>query len=250
MVTAIQKRLDVVDVDEQQKQHNNRAILRDLERQRDLLTISCYAVGVGTLAGMGLVGFNPLVVAAMPPLSVLLGRLQTIGQQVSMMQRLIDAFEAEGIEIHPRLNPPGLRQIDFFLRFPDKKFVALMIASRGDSVISFNEKIETLQCRKKGGGLKNWEPDPLSILSLQILWIAKERRDLKGGSSKDARKPVAKMLVLWGDTKLGDHNEELYSTMAGGYRAVWIRKYGSVCIVQEDQVIDAMKAYLAEERAQ
>ena len=247
MVAAIQKSPDVVNVDEQQQQHNNRAILQDLERQRDLATIGCYAAGVGAL--MGIAVFSPLITAAMPPVSIMLGRLQTIGQQVSMMRRLIDAFD-EGIEIHPRLNPPGLRQIDFFLRFPDKKFLTLMIASQGDSVVSFNEKTEMLQYRRKGGGLKNWEPDPLSILSLQILWIAKERRDLKGGSSKDARKPVAKMLVLSGATKLGDHNEELYSTMAGGYRALWIRKYGTVCVVEEDQVIEAIIAYLAQDRAQ
>lgn len=244
----------------EQIKHDNRAILQELEQQSNLLTLGCYAAGVGALAGVAF--FSPLVPASMPPVAMLLGKLQTISQQVMLMRRLIEAFEVEEIEIHPRLNPPDLQQIDFFLRFPDKKFVVLKIVSLGDSVVSFNKTTERLQYRsdnrwikelepnkKRARGLKNWEPDPLSVLNLQVLWIARERRDLKGGSSRDARRPVAKMLVLQGATKLGNKNEDLYSTMSG-YRALWIKKFGSVCIVEEDQVIDAIKAYLTNEREQ
>jgi len=234
-------------VEQEKPKHDNRAILKDLERQRELLTIGAYAAGCGALAGVTF--FTPLIPAFMPSLAILLGRLQTVSQQVLLMQRLIEAFEEEGIEIHPRLNPPDLKQIDFFLRFSDKKFILLKIGSQGDSTVSFNESTEKLQYRKKGGGLKNWEPDPLSVLNLQVLWIARERRDLKGGSSRDARRPVAKFLILWGATKLGDHNEHLYSTMAG-YQALWIKKFGATCIVQEDQAIEAIKAYLAKDREQ
>lgn len=242
MQTELQSRLE-----EETQKHNNFAILQDLERQRDRLTLGCYAAGAGALVGVTVL--TPLVAASMPPLAALLGKLQSISQQVLLMRRLIEAFEPEGIEIHPRIDTPDLKQIDFFLKFPDKKFIILKIGSQGNSVVSFNESTEKLQYRRKGGGLKNWEPDPLSVLNLQVIWIGKERRDLKGGSSRDARRPVAKMLVLWGATKLGDHNEHLYSTMAG-YQALWVKKFGATCIVEEEQVIDVIKAYLATEREQ
>jgi hypothetical protein len=228
--------------------HDNCAILQDLERQRDLLTIGCYAAGVGALAGVAF--FSPLVPASMPPLAIMLGKLQAISQQVMLMRRLIEAFEAEEIEIHPRLELPTFKQIDFFLKFPDKRFILIHIASMGNSIVSFNENTERLQFRKRGGGLKNWEPDPLLVIHSQQDWVRRNRRDLMGGSSKDARRPIAKIFVLWGATTLADdHNEHLYSTMAS-YRALWIKKFGATCIVQEDQVIEAIKAYLASQREQ
>lgn len=232
-----------VTVDEQPK-HDNRAILGNLKRQQEQITIASYAAGVWAIAGVGF--FAPLVAVTVPPLTDLLGRLQTVSRQILLMERLIDAFEDEGIEIFPRLEPPGLPQIDFFLRFSDKKFIVIRVASQGDSVVSYNEKTESLQFRKRRGGLKTWKPDPLSILGFQQIWIKNERRDLLG-SSRDSRKPVAKMLVLWGDTKLNNHNEHLYSTMAG-YRALWIQRFGFTCITEENNVIDTIRAYLARER--
>lgn len=229
-----------------QPKHENHAILEDLKRWQQKLTLACYAAGVWGIAGIGF--FAPLVAVAVPPLPFLLGKLQTISQQIVLMKRLIEAFEEEGIEIHPRLKPSGLKEIDFFLKFPDKRFIILMIESLGDSVVSYNEKLEALQYRRKGSGLKTLKPDLLSEVTRQQLWIGKERRDLKGGSSRDARRPVAKMIVFWGVTRLNDHNEHLYSTMAG-YKALWIRKeFGTVCLVEEKEVIEAIQAYLAKER--
>jgi hypothetical protein len=235
------QRFAIVDI---KPKHDNQAILEDLKQQQQKLTLACYAAGVWGIAGIGF--FPPLVAVAVPPLTILLGKLQTISQQILLMARLIEAFEEEGIEIFPRLDPPGdLLQIDFFLRFPDKKFIVLRIGSQGDSKISYNEKTETLQIRRHSG-LKPWEPDPLSILGRQQIWIKEERRDLLG-SSRGSRKPIAKILVLWGDTKLNDHNEHLYSTMAG-YRALWIQKFGFTCITEEKDAIDTIRAYLARER--
>lgn len=234
-------------VEQEKPKHDNQAILKDLERQRDLLTIGAYAAGIGSLAGVTF--FTPLIPAFMPSLTILMGKLQRISQQVLLMQRLIETFEEEGVLIFPRIDTPNSKQIDFFLRFADKKLILLKIASQGDSAVSFNESTEKLQYRKKGGGLKNWEPDPLLALNLQSIWLGKEGKELKGGSSKDTRRPVAKFLILWGATKLGDHNEHLYSTMAG-YQALWIKKFGSTCIVQEDQAIEAIKAHLVKQREQ
>jgi hypothetical protein len=228
---------------EETRQHNQ-AILNQLKRRQGWLQLLSYTLGFGAIAGFTF--FSPTMLAALPSLNWLLGELQTVSQRVILIEALIKAFQREGVKIHSGLPFEGAREIDVFVAFPDKEFILIQNRSLGNSKVFYNQKAEALQFIRKGGGLKTWEPDPLVELAVQEKALRKTRRDLFGGSSKDQRKPLSKLLVLWGETRLGYHDEQMYDTI-GGY--LTIRKIGTANVVEKDQAVDFIRAYLAYRRS-
>jgi hypothetical protein len=78
----------------------------------------------------------------------------------------------------------------------------------GDAEITFKEANETLYVRRKDKGAKKWQPDPLLELSDYQTWLRNNRQQF-GISSKEVRKPLVKVLVLSGGTKIKQHQEHL-----------------------------------------
>jgi hypothetical protein len=221
----------------------NRAKLGQLEQRRELLTIFSYAAWAGGIAG--LVMFSPSAALTLPPLGMLLGELQGASQRFLVMQELVEAFEGEDVAIEVGLKPEGLREIDFFLRFPDKEFILIQIRSVGEAKVVYNEKLEALQFRRKGGGLTTWKPDPLAELTRQEQWLRKERHDLLGTSSRDKRRPLSKLLVLANETTVGEHSEALHFTE----NSLTVRRSGTFSVVSKDQVVNFVRAYLSLRRS-
>jgi hypothetical protein len=225
---------------------HNQAVLRKLKRRQEWLQFLCYVLAFGGAAGF-LTLFSLSLLVALPPIAALLGMLQTTSQRVILVEQLIESFQEEGVKIYSGLSLEEARQIDLFVSFPEKEFLLIQNRSLGNSKVSYNERLEALQFHRKGGGLKTWEPDPLSELAIQEKTLRKSRRDLFGGSSKDQRRPLSKLLVLWGETKLGNHSEQMYGTM-GGF--LTIRKFGTANVVENGQVIDFIQAYRAYRHSQ
>ncbi len=224
----------------------NQAKLKELERERDLLSAGAILAGMGV--SIATVFVNPLSAIALPSIELLMGKLQGTSQRFNLMSQIVEALEDEDIQITVGLQPEGLRDIDFFLRSPDKEFILIQIRSLGNSKVFFNEKKEVLQFRRKGGGLKTWKPDPLSELIEQERWLRKYRPDLLGGSSRDKRRPISKLLVLANVTVLDDHSEHLYDTI-NSRKYLTIRKTGTATIVTKDQVADFIRDYLKSRRS-
>ena len=65
-------------------------------------------------------------------------------------------------------------------------------------------------------------------------------------SSKEVIKtPTAKVLVLWPPTKAAsDHNSHLYSEM-GGMKILALRRKGTTFVIQQEEVTEFVKAWLA-----
>lgn len=225
----------------------NRAKLKQLEDRRNLLTIYSYAVGLGGIAG--LVMFSPSVTLTLPPLALLLGELQETSQRFLLLLELLRAFEDENIAVEVGLEPEGLREIDFFLKFPDKEYILVQVRSLGDARVVFNEKLEALQFRRKGGGLTVWRPDPLTELAEQERWLRRHRSDLLGNSSRDRRRPLSKLLALVSETVLGEHSEAFYDTI-DQQNYLTIRRMGTFNIVTREQVVSFIRGYLALRRSQ
>lgn len=224
----------------------NQARLKELERERDLLAAGAALAGMGI--SVATVFVHPLSAIVLPSIELLMGKLQGASQRFNLMSQLVEAFENEDIQITVGLQPEGLRDIDLFLRFPDKEFILIQIRSLGNSKVFFNEKKEALQFRRRGGGLKTWKPDPLGELIEQERWLRKHRPDLLGGSSRDKRRPISKLLVLSNITTLDDHSEQLYNTI-GEQKYLTIRKTGTVSIVTKDQVLNFVGDYLQSRRS-
>lgn len=80
--------------------------------------------------------------------------------------------------------------------------------------IVFKEANETLYVKRKGKKMKKWLPDPLLELSEYQTWLKNNRQQFEM-SSKEVRKPLAKVLVLSGGTKIHEHREQLYPQQIG-----------------------------------
>jgi hypothetical protein len=230
----------------EEARRHNQAILNQLKRRQEWLQFLCYVLGFSGLAGFTL--FSPSALVALPPLNALLGLLQTVSQRVMLLEQLIEAFQEEGMKVYSGFSPEEAKQIDFFITFPDKEFILVQNRSLGDAKVVYNANKQALCFRRKGGGLKAWEPDPLIELAVQEKWLRKSKRDLFGGSSRDVRRPLAKLLVLWGESRVGDHEEQMYDTIEGS-RFLTIRKAGTAAIVEKSRAIDFIRAYVAHRRS-
>lgn len=223
---------------------SDRDVLKRLEQEREWLTYGCYGVGSALITGA--VVCSPLGLLALPPMGTLLNRLQKVTQIVNVMTVILDEFEKQDVQVIPRLEVPDQQPIDLFVRFPSKEFLIVSIRSLAESKVFYRDDKEALYVRRTKGsrGLKQWMPDPLLELREQESWLRKNRRDLFGGSSRDSRRPLAKVLVLWTTTKLGEHKEDLYDTI-GDQKFLTIRKSGTTTVIQREEVLDFIKAYLA-----
>ncbi|NJL19767.1 MAG: hypothetical protein HC895_01415 [Leptolyngbyaceae cyanobacterium SM1_3_5] len=225
----------------------NYAELERLRQRREELTILFSALALGSIAGLAL--FSLVLIAGLP-IAAIAGELQKTSQRFLFMSELVEAFESEDISIKVGLKGEGIREIDFFLIFPDKEFILIQIRSLSFSKIAYKEERQALRItrKKKKGGVTTWKPDPLLELLDQERWLRKERPDLLGGSSRDRRRPIAKLLILWDDTVLGEHPEHLYATM-NDQKFLMIRNKGTVFIVEREQVIDFIQGYLDSRRS-
>jgi len=221
--------------------------LEQLEKHDKLLTGAYCGFGSLLIGGAALgLPFSPITLGALAPMAFLLNRTQKFNRVARTTKALLDAF-GDSVVITPRIDVPEARPIDLFVRFPGRVLLLISIRSKGKSRIIYNEQTETLCFRFKRprAGLQKWQPDPLTELSEYQRWLMKNRR-LLGLSSREVSKPLAKVLMLAGETSLDDHQEHLYSMM-DGQRVLWIRKKGTAAVITEEQIVSFTKAYLAQE---
>lgn len=225
---------------------SNRQALRALEQEDKLLSTVYY--GCSSLLAAGTVFFSPSGILALPPMWLLLRRTHKLNQIHRSMTALLDTFEDQGVEIIPHLEIPGQGSLDLFARFPSKHLFAIALRSQGKSTIFYNEAEEALYIRRQQGGrgLNLWTPDHVQRLSDQEFWLRRNQSDLFGKSSRDKRRPLVKLLVLTGQTRLGKHSEHLYAMM-GNQKVLLLRKRASVYVLEEEQLTDFVKAWLAQQ---
>ena len=219
--------------------------LEKLEHEKDWL--SALFLIFGSTSVVGGVYFSLVWLLILPPFAVGLRRLQKVAQLIRHTAAILEKFEEQGVLIYPQLEIPGYRPLDLFVKFPTKEMFAISIRSIGESKILYNEHNQTLCFRRKKGGLKKWNPDPLQELGEYEFWLRKNRQDLFGKSSKDQRRPLVKVLVFGGQTQIGEHKDNLYS-MVGDQKILTIRRKGTINVLSEDQVTNFIEAYLANKR--
>jgi Nuclease-related domain len=158
---------------------------------------------------------------------------------------LIDRFKERGIEVFSRVYIDPSQDLDLFIRFPDKQLFAISVMALGEGNVIFNEKNETLCFRRKNTSLDRYDnPDPIKELKDQEWWLRKNRRDLFGGSSRDSRRPLTKIIVFAQPSQIKEHNEHLYATM-GDQRFLRVSKEKmSAYVLQEDQIVNFIQAHL------
>jgi hypothetical protein len=223
----------------------NRQAWAHLAKEIERLTAQCCGVGALTISGTAFP--NPvLTLGSLPALGKLLQQRQKTSQIYLQMGRLLDAFERDGVIITPKLLIPQQGSLDLLVRFPvppKKVNFAIALRAKPNAKVVYHEAKEALFLRRKGGGLRRWEPDHLKRLPLQELWLRNNRIEIFGPSSKDKNRPLIKLLALTGDTTVGQHSEHLYTTV-GNERVLLIRRHSSTYVMHESQLIPFITGWL------
>ena len=225
---------------------DRRAALREIQQKIDLATVEYSAAGATALGG--LVISNPLLaVAGLAGAAVALENVHKLRQLVRALTAILDAFEErQEIEYLTQVEVPDNGVLDVLVKFLTAKVnFALALRSQGQATITYKEEKEALYRRNKSGGLKPWTPDHIQRLNEQEFWLRKYQNQLLGSSSRQRHRPLVKLLVLTGETRLGQHPEHLYATI-GQEKILLLRKRISVYVMEEKQLIPFIEGFLAQ----
>jgi hypothetical protein len=215
--------------------------LQQLETEKENLSALIALIGASSV--VGLTAFSSGTLWLLLPLWKPMTRLEKVARLCKVIAEILDEFEDWGVETLPLIEVPKYQPIDLFVRFPGKEFLLFAIRSHGKSTIVYNDANQWLYQKRGSKGRSRWKPDPLIDLSEQAYWLRKNRRDLFG-SSKGVRKPMAKVLVLWGKTQLGQHQEHMYKQI-GDQKFLFItREEGACYVIHQSQMINFIRAWL------
>ncbi len=230
--------------------YDNQAALQRLEEENSWLT-TAYSAASSVVAGSVFIpepvtklgGFLTGMVGG----SLLLKRTQKINSILRNAKALDEAFKEQQLQIFPDLPVPERGRLDMLLKFPvppRKTLFAVALRSQGKATIFYHEQKQALYIRQYQGGLKLWKPDHIEQLALQEFWLRQNRQqELFGTSHRDRRRSVVKLLVLTGQTKLGQHNEELYTDI-GDQRILLLQRRSSIYVLEEKQLLPFIKTWL------
>ena len=230
--------------------YNNQSALQQLESENSWLTTAYSAAGTVDLTTVLLPepmtdvgGFLTGMVAG----SLLLKRTQKINSILRNAKALDEAFKEQQLQIFPDLPVPERGRLDMLLRFPvppRKTLFAVALRSQGKATIFYHEQKQALYIRQDKGGLKLWKPDHIEQLALQEFWLRQNRQpELFGTSHRDKTRSVVKLLVLTGQTKLGQHNESLYANI-GDQKVLLLQRRSTIYVLEEKQLLLFIKTWL------
>lgn len=179
---------------------------------------------------------------------LVLKRTQKINSILRNGRALDEKFADQQIQISTDLPVPDNGRLDLFVRFPlppKKAVFTIALRSQGKGTVIYNEQKESLYIRTGNGGLRPWKPDHIERLALQEFWLRKNRqKELFGTSARDKNRSAVKLLVVTGQTKVGQHSDSLY-TAVGDQRVLLLRRRSSIYVLQEEQLLPFIQAWLA-----
>ena len=234
----------------EESEHNNQEALERL-REEDRWLMRAYATSSGAVAGSVLVpepvtrlsGFLGGMVAS----SLIVKRTQKINSVLRNADALDEVFKERQIQIFPDLPIPDQGRLDMLIKFPlppKKTLFAIALRSQGTATITYREDKETFYIRRKKGGSNQWKPDHIERLALQEFWLRQNQLELFGPSHRDRNRSIVKLLVITGQTKIGQHADSLYVTI-GDQKVLLLRRRSSIYVLQEEQLVSFIKGWLA-----
>ena len=215
----------------------NEAGLEMLAKQQNLYMLwyglaSCGALGLlllGSIPGLLLLGGSYGAVN---------GVSKCVRLEKALKRLWVDEFKKLGIEAFPLLmmrEDVDHEHIDLYVRFPETTQMFIVIRSEEGRSVIYNEAKEKFQARKpRGKGLVSIRPCPLTILNKGKGWLNRNRKTF-GLSSRQATKiPTVRVLVIWGNTQIAPHREELYAQV-GSNQYLSVKKDGATTFVVKQE---------------
>jgi hypothetical protein len=182
------------------------------------------------------------------PLAFLLDKAEAAGQRkLEAEQRIALAIRRRfpGVKITPQVPIEGTsRYLDLFVELPEQRFFLILIRAPEKGVIFYNEEREVI-CLRRGRklGITYYDrPDLISEAKEYEHWIRKNRRDLFGGTSRGAKRPALRLLVIAQPTQIRPMPEHLYDTV-NNLKVPFIRNSkGSTYLLLEEQLCKFLAA--------
>jgi len=230
--------------------HDNQAEFRRLEEEDKRLSVAYTAAG-GALAA-SIVIPEPVtrlgsLLAGTVGANLVLKRTQKINSILRNGRALDESFASQQIQISTDLPVPDNGRLDLFVRFPlppKKAVFTIALRSQGKGTVIYHQQKEALYIRTGNGGFKPWKPDHIERLALQEFWLRKNRQEeLFGTSARDKNRSAVKLLVVTGQTRVGQHSDSLYTTV-GDQRILLLRRRSSIYVLQEEQLLPFIQAWL------
>jgi hypothetical protein len=221
----------------------NYEALERLKIERDLWTGISSLGGLLTLAPALLA--PPLISLAALPNTGLTGlSLEYLGRVSRLYlttKMLLDYFGDEGIKITPRVKT-DFGVIDLLVKMPDKRLFALCLRSNGENFIRWREDRQAFYVYRAGKkGLKEWYPGThvLKNFSQQTNWLRQTKSSLLGASSAERKKPIVRVLVLTGKTKLDRaHDDPSTRVQFGRAQVLKINAESSIYLCESQDLIN------------
>jgi len=229
---------------------DRRTALREIKQKLELASVGYGAAGVTALGGLAI--SNPvLAIAGLAGATAALENIQKLSQIVRALTAILDAFEeSQEIEYLTQLEAPDNGALDLLVKFLTARVnFAIALRSQGQATITYREEKESLYRRNKSGGVKPWTPNHIHRFNEQEFFLRKYQNHLLGSSSRQRCRPIVKLLVLTGETRLGQHPEHLYTTV-GQEKVLLLKKRISVYVMEEKQLIPFIEGFLAQKSKQ
>lgn len=185
----------------------------------------------------------------------LLEKAQRLGSIEKLMRKLIDDFSEEGIEIFPRLIIEGLDYIDLFIRFPSKVFFVITVQNIGDNTLFYSMHRARSSGTQRGGlylksskgSSRTFRSKKLDLLPEQEKSIRKQYRNILGGTAKDARSGMNKIIAVCGKEAKMTNNFPSELTEKHGERKFYLaQKNPGIFIMQDKEIPDFIKTKIKE----
>ena len=221
--------------------------LEQLEWEKNFLSVVYASRTAAAIAGGAL--FSPallIMASAYKPLI----QITKLARIIKVMRSLLEEFKEQGIQIFPCLKVPEHEPIDLFIIVPEKAYFLISIRSKSstNAKVVYNEANETLYIKHKGRSMRKWLPCPLIELSDYHAWLGKNRQKFGITANAIRKYPVIKTLVLWKPMEIEQHREHLYSTR-GGMTNLTLARKGTALVIEEEKVLDFVKACLVQAQA-
>lgn len=192
---------------------------------------------------------------------ILLEEAQRLQQIENLMEALMEAFINEDIEIFPclEIKTPDSEEssfIDLFVRFPNRKFFMISLQAIGRNTLYHSNK-EGLEKQRYGLFIrsfkkrrKDFRPQKLDMMPDQEKLLRQQHKDIFGGSYKDAKSGIVKILGLCGkDAKIDSSFPEELTERINGKRFCLAQKNPSIFVMRDKEIIKFIRNKIEKKRS-
>lgn len=245
-----------LDIEEITHINNKEKLEAIIGKEENIMNDGFANILTSTLIGLTLApGFSAICIPIGYSAYKLLEKAQRLQQIKNLVQTLMDEFKNEHIEVFPCLEIEGMDNIDLFIRFPDKIFFMVSLQAIGKNTLFYSphaaseKQRDGLYLRNEKGRRKDFRPKKLELLPKQEKILRQQHKNILGGSSKDTRSGIVKILGICGeDAKLTHHFPAELTEINNGKKFYLAQKNPSIFVMRDQEIIKFIKIKIHKKR--